>query len=467
MENAVIITRIIDGGATLPSTPAAERDFHNTCFIYKGSKKGSNRINYVGTDTSAIIDTYGSNSEVLKAAQTFLAGGFLGNSPKELYVGNIDTTSFNLEAGEAVYSSEDNAFVISGSARDKFSSTDLTYAVFTISGEQVPAYCMYTNAEDYKLKLYATRNDAVSGNAIAISLSDSDATSTAVISSENFADALNEILNNSTIYHLIVDNTFTDEEKKIIISSVESSATSHFVFVLDTNNSAKYEDKDRDTTSILHFATNAKYSKCLIVVEDEAKKDEYKQASACSYYAQVNWTTSSPMGSLMFKTMSGITPSEFNENPLVQTTSAYDNVIAKNGNCYVNFTNVEAPAWAKGVAANGSQAGDIIAKDFVLFQCDYQLFYMLQGLPKLPINQGGATKIEHTMAIALSKLTDAGVIGAGVAEDGTSFGPSGFIVFAKVPTGTDKAQGIWKDVKAEALLTGTTTKITYQIQFKN
>ena len=54
MANSVIITRIIEGGATLPQTPAAQRNFHNTCFIWNGAKKGEQRVNYFGTDISAI-----------------------------------------------------------------------------------------------------------------------------------------------------------------------------------------------------------------------------------------------------------------------------------------------------------------------------------------------------------------------------------------------------------------------------
>lgn len=470
-NNAVIITRIIDGGATLPSTPPDQRNFQNTCFVYKGSKKGSQRVNYVGTDLEAITDMYGSNSEVLKGAQTFLAGGFLGNTPKELYVGNIDTSSSALSAGDAVYSLADNALVISGDLQDRFSDTELTYAEWTINSQVVGAYCKYTNNTDHKLKLYETKSDAITDTAINLaeapySLSDNDATSSAVVYVENFQDALNEILGNSTIYYLIIDNTFTDAEKKTILSSVEVGSTTHYAFFADFSDAVKYQDKDTDTTSLGFYAFNSKRAKSMIVADDADKADEYKQASACSYFAQVGWTQASPMGSLAFKTMSGITPSLLNEDPLIQTTSAWDNVISKNVNAYAKFTTVNSPAWYKGLCPNGSQAGDVIAKDYVLYQCDYNLFNMLTSVSKLPVNAGGATKIEQTLALGLQKLNDAGVIGAGTADDGEVFGPSGFKVYAEVPTGADKAKGIWTNVIAKALLTGTTTKITYQIQFK-
>lgn len=470
-NNAVIITRIIEGGATLPSTPPAQRNFQNTCFVYKGSKKGSSRINYVGTDLEAITDTYGSNSEVLKAAKTFLAGGFLGNTPRELYVGNIDTTTTELTAGDAVYDETDNALVISGATQSKFSDTELTYAEWTINSETVGAYGKYTDDTNHKLKLYETKASAAAGEAINLaeapySLSDNDATSTAVVYAENFQDALNEILGNSTVYYLIIDNTFSDDQKKIIMSSTEVATTTHFAFINDISSAVKYQDKDTDVTSLGHFASNSKKEKMLITGDDADKADEYKQASACSYYAQVGWTSGSPMGSLAFKTMSGITPSLFNEDPLVSTTTAWDNLVAKNVNSYANFTEVNAPAWYKGVTPSGKQAGDVIAKDFVLYQCDYNLFNMLTSVSKLPVNAGGAAKIEQTLALGLQRLNDAGVIGAGVAEDGEAFGASGFKVYAEVPTGADKSQGIWRNVVAKALLTGTTTKITYQIQFK-
>lgn len=471
MANSVIITRIIEGGATLPQTPAAQRNFHNTCFIWNGAKKGEQRINYFGTDISAITETFGSNSEVVKAAKTFLAGGFSGNTPKEFYVGNIDVSNSELVATEAVYTLADNTLTISGSTMDKFSDVNPVYAVWTINGERVEAYGKYTNDSDHKLKLYATKTDVEEDNAIVLSeapysLADSDETSTAVVYKESFVDGLNEILDDSTVYHLILDNTFSEEQKKLFISLVETSSTTHAGYILDTSADAKYKKKDTDENSLLHYASNAKFSKTLVVVDDEDKKDEYKNASACSYYAQVNWTSSSPMGSLVFKTMAGITPSKFSEGGIVSTSSAWDNVIAKNGNCYTDFSTVNAPAWYKGVAPNGNQFGEIIAKDFVLYQCDYNLFYMLQSQSKLPMTEGGAVKIAQTLSIGLQKLYESTVIAGGTAEDGTVFPSNGYIVNVQVPTGASKQQGIWENVKAEALLSGTTTKITYQIQFK-
>ena len=62
-----------------------------------------------------VIDTYGSNSEVFKAQATFLAGGFNGNAPQNLYVGNIDAdTTYEIAAGELTYNLADNYFVYSG-----------------------------------------------------------------------------------------------------------------------------------------------------------------------------------------------------------------------------------------------------------------------------------------------------------------------------------------------------------------
>jgi hypothetical protein len=101
-----------------------------------------------------------------------------------------------------------------------------------------------------------------------------------------------------------------------------------------------------------------------------------------------------------------------------------------------------------------------------LYQCDFNLFYMLRSLPKLPVNQAGANRIEQTMALGLQRLFNAGVIGGGTAMDGESFPAIGFKVFAEVPSGSAKQNGVWENVIAKALLTGTTTKIVYNIQFK-
>ena len=138
---------------------------------------------------------------------------------------------------------------------------------------------------------------------------------------------------------------------------------------------------------------------------------------------------------------------------------AWDNFTNKNANCFTKYTEVYDDCWAKGTSASGHQIGDIIAGDFVDYRITYELFYMLRSVPKLPVNAGGAARIEQCMAIAFRRLADAGVIGAGVAQDGEVFGGQGYKVYAQVPEGSERAQGVWNNVIGVGLLTGTTTKI--------
>lgn len=462
----VAINRIISVGTSVASIPPAQRDFKNTVFIWKGAKKGTNRINYVGTDTQSVIDIYGSNSEVFKAQASFLAGGFNGNSPQNLYVANIDAdTTYEIEAGELTYNLSDNYFVYSGSSASLialFADDAAVYADVVAGGETVSAYLtMDTNKH---VKVYLTKSDIVEGNAIVFSeapysLADSDATATATVYADAFADALSEILGDSTTYLCVIDNTFSEAQKKLYMSMVEASTPSHYGFVLDTSNAAAYQDKLEDTESIAGSACALSYKKIAVVVDDADKADQYKSMSACSYYAQVNMTAASPMGSLMFKNMAGISASEFKNGGVVNATMAWDNITNKNANCFTKYTEVYDDCWAKGTSASGHQIGDIIAGDFVDYRITYELFYMLRSVPKLPVNAGGAARIEQCMAIAFRRLADAGVIGPGVAQDGEVFGGQGYKVYAQVPEGSERAQGVWNNVIGVGLLTGTTTKI--------
>lgn len=465
-SSIVSINRIISVSTSVAGIPPQQRDFRNTVFIWKGAKKGANRINYVGTDTQSVIDIYGSNSEVFKAQATFLAGGFNGNSPSNLYVANIDAdTTYDVEAGELTYDLANNYFVYSGSNASLialFADDAAVYADLVVGGETVSAYL--TMDADKHVKAYLTKADIIEGNAIVFSetpysLTDGDATATAVVYADAFADALSEILADSTTYLCVIDNTFSEAQKKLYMSMVEASTPTHYGFVLDTSNEAAYQDKLVDTTSIAGLANAMAYKKIAVVVDDADKANKYKSMSACSYYAQVNMTAASPMGSLMFKNMSGITASAFANGGVVNATMAWDNITGKNANCFTKYTEVYDDCWAKGTSASGHQIGDIIAADFVDYRITYELFYMLRSVPKLPVNAGGAARIEQCMAVAFRRLADAGVIGAGVAQDGEVFSGDGYKVYAQVPEGTERAQGVWNNVIGVGLLTGTTTKI--------
>lgn len=472
-SSIVAINRIISVGTSIASVPPAQRDFKNCVFIWKGTKKGANRINYVGTDTQAVIDTYGSNSEVFKAQATFLAGGFNGSTPQNLYVANIDSdTTYAIEAGQLTYDLTNNYFTYGGSNADLialFADGATAYADVIAGGETVSAYL--TMDTDKHVKAYLTKSDIIEGNAINFgeapySLADSDATATATVYADAFADALSEILGDSTTYLCVIDNTFSESEKKLYMSMVESSTPTHYGFVLDTSAEAAYQDKLADLTSIAGYAHAMSYKKIAVVVDDADKANEYKSMSACSYFAQVNMTAASPMGTLFQKNMAGITASQFKDGGVINATMAWDNIMGKNANCFVKYTEVYDDGWAKGTSASGHQIGDIIAGDFVDYRITYELFYMLRSVPKLPVTSGGAVRIEQCMATAFRRLADAGVIGPGTAQDGEVFDGLGYKVYAEVPTGTERVQGVWNNVVGKGLLTGTTTKIVVQNTLK-
>ena len=462
----VSIEKIISVGTSVQGSPAAQRDFRNTCFIFKGTKKGANRINYVGQDTQYVIDTYGSNSEVFKAQATFLAGGFNGNSPTALYVANIDAdTTYAIAAGELTYTLTGNYFTYSGSTAGVtalLADSNPVYTEMVVNSETVAAYLVKDN--DNHIQAFLTKADIIENKPIDFSvapysLANSDATSTATLYADAFVDALAEILGDSTTYLCVIDNTFSESQKKLYMSMVEASIPTHYGFVLDTSDAAAYQDKLTDESSIAGLAHAMAYKKVAVVVDDADKANEYKSMSACSYFAQVNMTAASPMGSLMFKNMSGITSSKFANGGVINATMAWDNITGKNANCFTKFTEVYDDCWAKGTSASGHQIGDIIAGDFVDYRITYELFYMLRSLPKLPVNAGGARRIEDCMGVAFRRLADAGVIGPGVAQDGEIFDGLGYKCYAEVPTGTDKALGVWTNVIGSGLLTGTTTKI--------
>lgn len=472
-KSIVAINRIISVGTSVQAAPAGQRDFKNTVFIWKGARKGDSRINYVGTDLENIVTVYGSNSEAYKAAVTFLAGGFNGNAPQNLYIGNIDAdATLNIAEGSLVYDVDNNYFTYSDLSPEVTAmleaartNNDPIYAEISDSTHTsmgtIVAYIMDDGLGH--IKAYMTKTDYSLGAAINFAETygfvGSEATTSMVLYKDALTEGLSEILGDSTCYLIGIDNTFSDAQKKVIMSAVEASTPSHVCAVLDTSADAAYKSALDDNASLAHYAHDLGLKRTAVVVDDAAKADEYKSMSFLSYYAQVNFTVASPMGSVMFKTMSGISASEFATGGVVTATAAWDNIVAKSANCFARFTEVYDTCWAKGTSASGHQFGEIIAGDFVDYRITFELFYMLRSVPKLPMTQGGANRIEQCMALAFDRLRDAGVIAGGVSESGEVFSELGYKVSATVPSGADKQQGIWTDVRGEGLLAGTTTKI--------
>lgn len=92
MSDTVNIKRIIDVSTAVAASSQARRDFRNALFVFQGTQIGSKRVNLVDSYETA-LDLYGSNTEVVKAAQVFFAGGFNGIKPQNLYVANFNKES--------------------------------------------------------------------------------------------------------------------------------------------------------------------------------------------------------------------------------------------------------------------------------------------------------------------------------------------------------------------------------------
>ena len=71
MSDTVNIKRIIDVSTAVAASSQARRDFRNALFVFQGAQVGAKRINLVDSYETA-LDLYGSNTEVVKAAQVFL-----------------------------------------------------------------------------------------------------------------------------------------------------------------------------------------------------------------------------------------------------------------------------------------------------------------------------------------------------------------------------------------------------------
>lgn len=276
-------------------------------------------------------------------------------------------------------------------------------------------------------------------------------------SQEEFSAAFTSLLGSSDYYLIALDNALSTYTT-IAASANEAATIPHYLFCLDTDINAINKDAADDETSVSVYLFNNKLTRSASFWTDDAKKGTYPNVAAASFFAVTRMSAASPLGNLAYKIVSGVVPVDFTGSD-VQPSQAWDNLASKMANAYVTLGETGRTCFQAGTCGSGDNIDEYIAADYLNYTITYNVYDLLTSVPKLPMNMSGAKRLYNVIAAAFDSLNAAGVIGGGISQDGESFGESGYKISIPIPTGLNKAAGLWDGVLCTALLTGSCKKV--------
>lgn len=319
-----------------------------------------------------------------------------------------------------------------------------------------------TEAAKFATQLYGTAYEGVVLNAplyvATISASDAD----------DFTANFTALLSDERFYYIGLDTTFTDAMKKAAAAINEANQTNatHKLVLDDMSANAfnlTLEDDIAAGTdmSISAYCKSNNYNQCIVTPINPTNTNKYYSASIIAFYAtRVFEATSRCMAPIAHKPASGVSAIDLTDsNITVGVSEAWDNLDEKNACAYVNVKIVGMTAWERGCTPSGDDLSAYISADYLNYTISVAVFQLLQSVPRLAMNDAGASLLANTLDGAFNSLYNAGIIGPGVALDGESFGGRGYHYSIPVPTGVKRANGLWDGIYCSALLVGSAKKV--------
>lgn len=286
---------------------------------------------------------------------------------------------------------------------------------------------------------------------------------------EEFQTNFTALLGSEDYYLIALDTNCSAEFKKAAASLNEANQTNatHCLFLDDNSDTAASKTLEEDielaaSMSVAAFCKNNKFTKTMVLWSNPSNDNKYYSAAAASYFATRKFeNTSSKMAPLAHKVCSGIEPVSFEDASITNKNAdaCWRNLDSKNASAYINVKLVGLSAWERGNTPEGGDLSEYIAADYLNYTISVSVFQLLQSIPRLAMNESGAGLLANTLDSAFNQLYSAGIIGAGVSLDGEQFSGKGYKYSIPLPTGVNKANGLWDGIVCTALLVGSCKKV--------
>jgi hypothetical protein len=276
---------------------------------------------------------------------------------------------------------------------------------------------------------------------------------------EVWATVIAELLQDPRYYFFELDNTFTEDEEKELAAAIEASTKIKYIGAfLDRNLTAASAPLASDETSLTKAFYEFDYARIFTLYDTESASANYKQASALSYFATVNYTKDRPLGSLAFKTFSGQVATDFGSNVDSYTQNLQD----KNCNYYTDFGEVGRTNAYAGVLANGTQINVQVGADWLEYNITYAIYDLLNTLPNLTYTQEEFNMLYSAIDTVCQQAVAFKLLAPGVDSLTGEKYPTGYKISIPAPSSisaADKALGKLTGVTVTGILAGSVIKL--------
>lgn len=348
------------------------------------------------------------------------------------------------------------------STRRNFAATCFVFKGAEVNGARVNSYTSYadivaaygSNSEPAKaaLKFFSGGFNGLKPSVLWVANFNSG--------TETWSNIIVELLSDPRYFYIALDNTFTTQENQDLIDAIEAATKISYVgSILTTDPVAANTSLNGDTTSIAKSMYEDETSSTFLTYDLVSASAEYKQLVALSYFATVGFNKARPLGSLAFKTFSGLTPIFNTVADTTQDTYA-GNLSDKNCNYYASYGESGRSVYYKGVMPNGTQVDVVVGAKWLDYNVTYNIYDLLVTLPKLAFTNEDFSKLYSVITKACDQAVAFGLI-APATVDGVDY-PTGYEIFIPEPkdiSSTDKALGLLNGVTVTAVIAGTVVKI--------
>ena len=454
------IRNVIDVANKLQGMPPDRKTFGYGLAVAKGTPEvGHPIVRGPYTSAAGVAEDFGSNSEVVKIADTYFKGGWFG-TPYQFFVSLINTETLaslkEWTVGQAY--AVDNK-VQNGGAGYVCTQEHVSSGTFSVNlWEKVE-----TPESPETINEWAANTQYAAGTIVKhneeyykCNYAHTSGVEFVLVCWESYIPAgkpmeewATDILQSSQNYYIVLpSNEFTNEEKVALAGKVESAAAPKTCAMMSGEDGATNPLTSDDLGSLLKAL---KYDRTMVCYD---KKDalgniQYVNAAAISGYATVSFTSARPSITMANKQLKGVTSLDLKD-------SAYSALQGKNYNFYTKTTDIETDMFIDSRMASGQFFDTIQAADWLAYDMKYKLVNLVQNRGKIPFTSDGLAIVKQTITETCVEALSAGIIGTGYDQDNTLI-ENGFLI--EMPelseiSKADKAKRILRDVKVTFLLAG-------------